>query len=184
VPFCEYHRLTEFKPELIQEIIDTMVPEQARLWVISKKFEAAEGLHTEQWYGTQWRSRRFTPEQLKRWTAASAVGVAELHLPTPNCFIPTVFTIVNGGGSEAAAGVAARTGGGAKGAAARTTAGAASPTTPAHPQLVRDTPLSKVWHKLDAEFGTPKASIMVALTSPVAYSSPDECNMVGACFVT
>lgn len=43
--------------------------------------------------------------------------------------------------------------------------------------MIRDNGFAKLWHKQDDVFRLPKASISVALISPVAYVDPAHCNM-------
>ena len=43
----------------------------------------------------------------------------------------------------------------------------------AEPQVVHSSPLVKLWHKLEAGFGAPKAVVYLAFHSPEAYSSPE-----------
>ena len=42
----------------------------------------------------------------------------------------------------------------------------------APPQLVCDVPGLRLWHKMDAEFRTPRANAYFLLTSPTTYDSP------------
>lgn len=104
--------------------------------------------HRNDRYGTQYLQTPFTAAQVARWSAAEPTP--ELHLPPPNAFIASDFTLL----PPPAEG------------------------TPALPQLVRNTAMSKLWYKQDTEFKLPKASISVAMTSPLAYNSPAQCGTV------
>ncbi|XP_071947721.1 insulin-degrading enzyme-like [Antedon mediterranea] len=72
----------------------------------------------------------------------------KFSLPARNDFIPTDFSIVpNEEGS------------------------------PAFPTLIKDTPMSKVWHKQDDTFLLPKACYFIDITSPLSYLDPLHTNL-------
>ena len=63
----------------------------SRVYVISKRFEGKTEL-TEPWYGSKYNLRKIDPQLIEQWSAASTIE--ELHLLSPNEFIPTNFEIV------------------------------------------------------------------------------------------
>jgi len=63
----------------------------SRVYVISKRFEGKMEL-TEPWYGSKYNLRKIDPQLIDQWSTASTIE--ELHLPSPNEFIPTNFEIV------------------------------------------------------------------------------------------
>ncbi len=54
----------------------------------------------------------------------------------------------------------------------QTQTGAAEQAVVEPPQVVCDVPGLRLWHKMDAEFRTPRANAYFLLTSPTAYDSP------------
>ncbi|XP_030755591.1 insulin-degrading enzyme [Sitophilus oryzae] len=47
-----------------------------------------------------------------------------------------------------------------------------------HPEIIQDTPLTRVWFKQDDKFLLPKANIMFDFVSPMAYLDPLNCNLL------
>jgi insulysin len=41
------------------------------------------------------------------------------------------------------------------------------------PQVVRETPLLRLWHKADTTFSVPKAVVYLSFISPEAYTTPE-----------
>lgn len=128
--------------------------------------------------------------------------VGKLHLPEPNPFVPSNFELykhedeIEGPAAGGAAAAAAA----AEPAAIQTPSAETVSTTPAvpaaaavdvpspppaaaagsngattkpFPTVVVDTPLMRLYHKLDTTFNTPKAVIYLDFQCPEAYSSPD-----------
>lgn len=83
--------LTTYRPDLIQQVLDQLTPQQVRVYVVSKKFKDKTEL-VEPWYGSHYNARKIDPEVIKKWN--SAQPGPELHLPEPNEFIPTDFDLV------------------------------------------------------------------------------------------
>ncbi|XP_070209984.1 insulin-degrading enzyme-like [Littorina saxatilis] len=135
----------EFRPDVINMILDLLTPENIRVQVVSKKFEGKTD-KTEEWYGTQYRVDDIPDEILEVWRSC---GVHEnLRLPDRNEFIPTNFDLVP---REA--------------------------ENPPLPEIIRDTPLSRLWFKQDDKFLKPKACISFDILSPYAYIDPLHANM-------
>jgi secreted Zn-dependent insulinase-like peptidase len=79
---------------LISDLLENYFkPNNCAVLVKHKKFQG----HTtqeERWYGTQYNSRAFTSEEFEKWNEAVNGNVrSSLHLPTPNPFIATDFTL-------------------------------------------------------------------------------------------
>jgi insulysin len=132
---------------LIRTIIDQFTPELLNVTVVSSTFTDEPDLQKERFYGTQHRTRKFTPAQLARWS--SVTPTTELSFPAPNAFIASDFTLLPRPAAD----------------------------TPADPVLLRDSQMVKVWYKQDDTFLIPKASVSVVLTSPLAYATAKHCNM-------
>lgn len=89
VLFADYD-LSEWKPELVDRVLENLVPEKTQVSIISQKFSDIAN-DTEKWYGTKYHSEPIPQEKLKRWTD-EPVDPA-LRLPPPNPFIPTDFSL-------------------------------------------------------------------------------------------
>ncbi|XP_059421799.1 insulin-degrading enzyme isoform X1 [Carassius carassius] len=82
--------LEEFRPDLIEMVLDKLRPENVRVAVVSKSFEGQTD-RTEEWYGTQYRQEAITDDAIKKWQNADLNG--KFKLPMKNEFIPTNFEI-------------------------------------------------------------------------------------------
>ncbi|XP_066457093.1 insulin-degrading enzyme isoform X2 [Eleutherodactylus coqui] len=83
--------LEEFRPDLIEMVLDKLRPENVRVAIVSKSFEGTTD-QTEEWYGTQYKQEDIQAEAVEKWQKADLNG--KFHLPTRNEFIPTNFEIV------------------------------------------------------------------------------------------
>ncbi|XP_074640666.1 insulin-degrading enzyme-like [Tubulanus polymorphus] len=83
--------LYDFKPELIDMVLDKLTPENIRVAVIGKKFEGQTDLK-EKWYGTDYKLEPIPQELLDGWSNAGLHP--NLALPERNEFIPSNFDIV------------------------------------------------------------------------------------------
>lgn len=98
-------------------------------------------------YGTQYAETALDDALLEQ--LARAVPDPQLRLPKPNKFIPSDFSLRAPPGSGVGTG----------------------------PQLLRDTPRCRLWHKQDTQFGLPKTTWYLLLNTPLAYASPWHCNL-------
>ncbi|XP_034408413.1 insulin-degrading enzyme-like [Cyclopterus lumpus] len=80
----------EFRPDLIEMVLDKLRPEYVRVTVVSKSFEGQTN-KTEEWYGTQYKQEAISEESLEKWASADLNN--KLKLPMKNEFIPTNFEI-------------------------------------------------------------------------------------------
>lgn len=80
----------------VEELIKLLTPENAVIMFSHKGLEGKTSL-VEQWYSTKYNVKDFTPEQLATWKkeieASESAWKDLLHLPKPNPFIPTDFTL-------------------------------------------------------------------------------------------
>ncbi|XP_077114691.1 insulin-degrading enzyme isoform X1 [Ranitomeya variabilis] len=83
--------LEEFRPDLIQMVLDKLRPENVRVAIVSKSFEEKTD-RTEEWYGTQYKQEDIPADVIQKWQKADING--KFHLPMRNEFIPTNFEIV------------------------------------------------------------------------------------------
>ncbi|TNM99655.1 hypothetical protein fugu_012688 [Takifugu bimaculatus] len=97
---CKYYPLKEvlaaeylledFRPDLIEMVLDKLRPEYVRVAVVSKSFEGQTD-KTEEWYGTQYKQEAISDATVKKWADADLNG--KFKLPMKNEFIPTNFEI-------------------------------------------------------------------------------------------
>eukprot|EP00741_Cyanophora_paradoxa_P011372 tig00020556_g10985.t1 len=156
------HLFFDFVPELIEETLALLTPDNLRVNVISKKFEGKTG-RTERWYGTPHNRSALAEGVLARWRAPPPNDA--LHLPPPNPFIPTDFTLLHPPSPAPAAPAPSPP---------SSSSSLSSPADPAraHPRAIRETGLARVWYKPDTRFSVPKAHLYCDFVSPVAYYSP------------
>ncbi|XP_069812626.1 insulin-degrading enzyme isoform X2 [Dendropsophus ebraccatus] len=83
--------LEEFRPDLIEMVLDKLQPENVRVAIVSKSFEGKTD-RTEEWYGTHYKQEDIPADAIEKWQKADLNG--KLHLPMKNEFIPTNFEIV------------------------------------------------------------------------------------------
>ncbi|XP_046548482.1 insulin-degrading enzyme-like [Haliotis rubra] len=85
------YTVTEYKPDLVQLVIDKLVPENMKCIIIAQKFKGMTD-QKEKWYGTDYSESSIPAEMIRKW---SDCGLHEsLRLPQRNEFIPTNFDIV------------------------------------------------------------------------------------------
>ena len=84
--------LGRWEPELINSVLDKLVPDKMTVMVISQKFKE-EAQETEEWYGTKFKVEQIPAETIKM---LSNVSLDEkFQLPDKNIFIPTNFELVD-----------------------------------------------------------------------------------------
>ncbi|XP_052226154.1 insulin-degrading enzyme-like isoform X2 [Dreissena polymorpha] len=88
---CAQYLQSEFKPDLINMVLDKLLPSNMRVSVVAKKF-AGQTEKTEAWYGTDYKLEKIPADKIKTWENC---GLHEaLSLPEVNEFIPTNFDLV------------------------------------------------------------------------------------------
>lgn len=139
-----YDLMTEWRPDLIEELLDCLTPENIRVAVMAKRFEE-KCTQIEPWYGTKYLRETIEDAKIKTWR--SATPTQELHLPSVNEYIPTRLEVLE---SEEESTTAA----------------------PTAPTIIKDTSLVRLWYKLDGEFRLPKATMRFSYVSPLPNSDP------------
>ncbi|KAF9579675.1 Insulinase (Peptidase M16), partial [Lunasporangiospora selenospora] len=97
----------------------------------------------EQWYGTEYHVQDTSPSLIQRLKAIEPNP--ELHFPAPNDFIPKNFEVNRP---------------------------SPDPTPLLHPTLLKQTTVSRIWHKKDDTFWIPKVHLYFQIRSPVSSSTP------------
>ncbi|KAI9096425.1 Metalloenzyme, LuxS/M16 peptidase-like protein [Phlyctochytrium arcticum] len=106
-----------------------------------------DGFAKAKWYGTEYSVEALS-EELKQ--SLHDVGYnPELHLPTRNEFVPENFDIRHPEGTEKRSQVV----------------------------IIKETELTRMWHKKDDTFWVPKANVWFQLKTPMSYLSPRACTL-------
>ncbi|XP_006823135.2 insulin-degrading enzyme-like [Saccoglossus kowalevskii] len=82
--------IKEFRPDLIEMLMNQLVPDRIRIAVISQSFQG-KTTHQERWYGTEYKITEIPEDTLQRWRNAGFND--KFTLPPRNEFIPTKFEI-------------------------------------------------------------------------------------------
>ncbi|KAI8989729.1 insulin-degrading enzyme [Trametes punicea] len=131
----------------MREMLDTLTVERSRTVLMAKgeEYERVRGKdlkwEKEPWYETLYHVERLSEEFLRKANAPN--DVKELFLPGPNEFIPTNLDVEKREVEQPMK----------------------------RPFLIRETPLSSLWHKKDDQFWVPKAQVIMDIRSPVPNSS-------------
>ncbi len=122
---------------------------------------AATPLLTEPWFGTLYCSMPFPPAMATRWADTTRTDPS-FHLPNPNPFIPTDFTLVTPQWPEV----------GVTSMDADPSRRPQQPWAYPAPAKLLDEEHGVVWHKGDALFQQPRVKVHLHLESPAAHTSP------------
>ncbi|CAH1259207.1 IDE [Branchiostoma lanceolatum] len=80
----------DYEPQLIDNVLSKLTPENVRVAVVAKAFEGATDSE-EQWYKTQYKIEPISPDLIQQWSEVETHP--DLKLPLLNEFIPTQFEI-------------------------------------------------------------------------------------------
>jgi len=130
--------LTHFNADLVKGQLEGLKQENWRITVAAQ--EPVDGLEwnaKEQWYGTKYRIEPFDKEILE--SPSSKEAHEGLHLPKPNSFIPSNLNLLNDKSKVT------------------------EPTR--KPNLIRQTKISRTWHKLDDRWWVPRATVSFYIKS-------------------
>ncbi|XP_071641491.1 insulin-degrading enzyme-like isoform X2 [Temnothorax longispinosus] len=87
---CAEHVFTEWRPDLIEQIMEYLTPKNIRIHVVAKAYESIAN-ETESWYGTKYKKEKISKKMLDMWHLAGYS--TDLKLPPKNEFIATTFDI-------------------------------------------------------------------------------------------
>ena len=87
---CAEHVYTEWRPKLIDEIMEYLIPKNVRIHVAAKVYESIAN-ETESWYGTKYKKEKIPADIINMWGNVS--DNPDLKLPSKNEFIATKFDI-------------------------------------------------------------------------------------------
>ncbi|PWN53939.1 hypothetical protein IE53DRAFT_76240 [Violaceomyces palustris] len=137
----------EFDLPLIRKTLEYLSPDRCRVFVAAQSLPDGSKAwdQKEKWYGTEYKLSPL-PKQLVEF---KPTDFEDLALPGPNSFIPSNFETF---GKLA-------------------TSEGRKPTK--RPQLLANTPLTRLWHKRDDQFGLPKANVFFLLRSRLIDATPN-----------
>uniref|UniRef100_A0A1W7RAD0 Insulin-degrading enzyme n=1 Tax=Hadrurus spadix TaxID=141984 RepID=A0A1W7RAD0_9SCOR len=87
---CGSYLMHDYRPDLIEDLLNRLTPDKIRVAIIGKKFEECCDCE-EQWYGTKYKLEPISESVLSKWSSAGSHN--NLCLPTKNEFIPTNFQL-------------------------------------------------------------------------------------------
>ncbi|XP_044595183.1 insulin-degrading enzyme isoform X2 [Cotesia glomerata] len=138
---------TEWRPDLINTVMDCLVPEKIRIHVVGKVYQNIAD-QSEFWYGTKYAIQVIPKETIESWRNSGLSD--ELKIPAANEFIPESFEIKCNSNRE---------------------------EINKFPKIILDTRLMRVWFKQDDEFKVPKVNLTFDFVSPYAYLDPCNFNL-------
>lgn len=134
MPYCAledvltaHNVVSEWRPDLVAKVVDSLTPQDARIFVTGKMFEEL-CTEEEKWFGSKYKVVKATEAEMERWRAPSAAATEVFHVPEKNPFIPVNFDLCQ-----------------------RVPEG-----TPGHPVIIYESPLTRLWFEQDQEFLLPK----------------------------
>ncbi|CAL8284270.1 unnamed protein product [Lota lota] len=130
----------EFKPEVSLAALSLLTPDRANLMLLSPEHEGLCSLR-EKWFGTHYSEEDILQEWRDRW-AGPLEPNQDLHLPVPNHFIATDFTLKAPDCPDSDV-----------------------------PVKLADSDTGCLWYKKDTKFNIPKAYVRFHLISPVIQQS-------------
>lgn len=135
--------LEVWDPELVQSLLDLIVPDNMRLDIVTKFFDInGADVQYEPWFNFPYTVEAISSDLMDLWTNPVSINPM-LHMPVVNEFIPTDFSIRELENVE----------------------------TEAPPRLVVDDPSLKLWYKLDKKFKMPRANTYFLISCQGAYDS-------------
>ncbi|XP_025073712.1 insulin-degrading enzyme-like [Pogonomyrmex barbatus] len=87
---CAERVFNEWRPDLIEEIMKYLTPENIRIHLAAKIYENIAN-ETESWYGTKYKKEKVSKETMDMWNNTGYNS--DLKLPSKNEFIATKFDI-------------------------------------------------------------------------------------------
>lgn len=142
------YELREFRPDLINELLDEYLrADKMKVLLVSKDF-AQEANQEEKWFGTKYKLDHLPEELIEK--CMNCELDPELHLPKPNEFIPTDFHLFSGD---------------KKGEA------------PQIPSKIKENEFCRLFYASDDFYKLPKAYIYFEFRNPLSNVDPLHFNM-------
>lgn len=139
--------LYEYNPEIIKECLTQLTPQNCNIMLSSKTYENEEMCHLkEKWFGTKYSVEDIPQEWEESWN--NLPSNPELHMPSPNHFIPDNFDLLPG------------------------------ECVPDYPEKVCCDEYGELWFKQDVKFKLPRTYCNIYLLTDLLLQSPRNAAMV------
>lgn len=140
----------EYDPELIQTLLEEMVPEKANIMLVKKQPQnTVNHYRTEKWFGTKFDVQDIPKEWMNQWQNCPVKP--ELALPSPNTFITSDFALLPDISNN-----------------------------PEYPRRIMESPLVELWHRRDMHFKLPVAHYYFQLISSLSLNDCKSTCMLDA----
>jgi len=87
--------ISEWDPATYEEYLGLLTPKRCRIRIQAKEVEE-QCTEEERWYGTKFGQRSFTADENAAFVADTDEFTSSLHLPEPNKYIATDFSLRGG----------------------------------------------------------------------------------------
>ncbi|KAI8639740.1 Metalloenzyme, LuxS/M16 peptidase-like protein [Parasitella parasitica] len=135
--------LRKYDPALIEQHLALLDPENFRLTLACQEFpNGVQPTKVEKWYSTDYEVLPLSKELMSRLAHISMND--EFCLPAINEFIPSNLDVNVTGGS----------------------------TKKVQPELIKDTPITRIWYKKDDTFWVPKTNVWATFKNPLLLATP------------
>lgn len=140
------HLLRKYDPELINKHLDLLRPDNFRLTLASQEFpNGVKCTKTEKWYSTDYEDMPLSQELMSKLEHISLND--EFYLPAVNEFLPSRLDVPKFEFTE----------------------------KKTQPELIQDTPVTRVWYKKDDTFWVPKTNVWILFKNPLFHATPRNC---------
>lgn len=139
----------DWDAEKIKFILNSFVPDNMRVDILSKSFAKSGDVLCEPWFGARYTEEDIAPSMMDLWRDPPAID-GSLHLPSKNEFIPVNFPVHADNVSEEI-------------------------SDGSYPKCILDEPLMKLWFKLDKTFKLPRANTYFRINLRGSYASVRSC---------
>lgn len=137
----------EYKPDLIQELLDRIKPGTVNIMLLSKTAAANVNLdQTEPWFGTRYNVSEIPPSWVESWTNVKVS--TDFHLPDPNPYITSNFELLP-----------------------------LPNLKEEFPTKIYEDDIIELWHKQDVTFKLPTGIICLQFISSLPHYSPHSAVM-------
>ncbi|XP_033221743.1 nardilysin-like [Belonocnema kinseyi] len=137
----------EYNPSAIQDCMDMLTPDNVNIIIFDKRFNDEEFEKVEPWFKTKYADEAIPPEWIKSWKTVEPL--AEFHLPEPNIFLTTDFSLIP-----------------------------IPENTPKYPVKVHSDEILEVWYRPDPKFRLPECFMYFYLISPSSVATSESTAMM------
>lgn len=137
----------EYDPESIKRCIDALTPESVNIVFLDSDLDESNLKQVEPWFQTKYTSESIPKEWITHWKTIKPYP--EFHLPRPNKFVPTDFSLID-----------------------------LPEDVPPYPQKIREDDKCQIWYRPDPKFQLPDGIIYLYLLTPHPFESAISCTML------